>query len=274
MLGCTVGAGQTMTALLTGDVLASLRTDRVAVLDLNPGQGSLASRAEVRPALGQAALLSPSRLAVITPPRPGANGPFGGAQNGPRADAELAFAAATERYDLVLADPATVAVPRLLGLADQLVLVAPASGAAPGAVAMTFEWLDAHGHAGLSARAIMVLNGVSRRSIAHVEQAERVCAGRCRAIVRVPWDDQLEQRPAQRMPAAGPGQQARQHWAGVLGPASAGAFTALAGVLVRNLADRTDGGDRAGFTELVGRVPAPAGVDPGHEPAEAGRAHR
>ncbi|HEX9063779.1 MAG TPA: TcpE family conjugal transfer membrane protein [Streptosporangiaceae bacterium] len=253
VLGCTVGAGQTMTALLTGDVLASLRADRVAVLDLNPGSGSLAKRAEARPALGQAALLGSSRLAVIAPPRPGANGPFGAAQHAPRADAELAFEAATDRYDLVLADPATVAVPRLLGLADQLVLVAPASGAAPGAVAMTFEWLEAHGRSELAAGAIMVLNGVSRRSIAHVEQAERVCAGRCRAIVRVPWDDQLQQRPPLRTPGsdAGP-QRGRPHWAGVLSPGTAAAFTALAGVLVTGLAGR----------------------DPGHEPAELGQGRR
>ena len=39
VLGCTVGAGQTVTTLLTGEVLASLRDDQVAVLDLNPGRG-------------------------------------------------------------------------------------------------------------------------------------------------------------------------------------------------------------------------------------------
>src|SRR6266487_1913636 len=45
VLGCTVGAGPTMTALLTGEVLASLRDEQIAVLDLNPGTGSLAQRA-------------------------------------------------------------------------------------------------------------------------------------------------------------------------------------------------------------------------------------
>jgi TcpE family len=265
VLGCTVGAGQTTTALLTGDMLASLRSDRVAVLDLNPGQASLIRRAEARPALGAAALLTPSRLAVIAPPRPGAHGPLAGEQDATRAEAELAFAAAADRYELVLADPATVAVPRLLGLADQLVLVAPASGAAPGAVAMTFEWLDAHRHASLAAGAIMVLNGVSRRSIAHVEQAERVCVGRCRATVRVPWDDQLQQRPLQPGPAAGAGPQAAQHWAGVVSPATAAAFTALAGVLVASLADRGERPERA---------PARAGASPGHGPAGSGQGRR
>jgi len=84
----------------------------------------------------------------------------------------------------------------------------------------------------------MVLNGVSRRSISQVEQAERVCAGRCRAIVRVPWDDQLQNRTAKRNQPATAGSQAGQHWAGVLSPGTASAYTALAGVLMAGLADQ------------------------------------
>jgi len=260
VIGCTVGAGQTMTTLLLGDVLANLRSDRVAVIDLNPGASSLARRAQARPALSQAALTGRSRLAVIGPQRvPGAEDGCGTrASGGPRdpdADADTLEAAAGQ-HDLVLADPATAAVPRLLAIADQLVLVAPASGAAPGAIAMTFEWLDAHRQADLAAESIMVLNGVSRRSISQVEQAERVCAGRCRAIVRVPWDDQLQSQMAKRIQPAAPGSQAHPHWAGILSPGTASAYTALAGLLVSSL----------------------AGQDPGtgeeHKPAHAGRAER
>jgi len=259
VLGCTVGAGQTMTALLTGEVLASLRADNVAVLDLNPGSGSLARRAESRPALSQAGSLGPSRLVVVVPPRPGSAGHAGAAsqdasRRDPAADA-LAFGAVGDRHDLVLADPATAAVPRLLVIADQLILVAPASAAAPGAIAMTFEWLDAHGQSGLAAGAVMVLNGVSRRSAAFVEQAERVCAGRCRAIVRVPWDDQLQSPSTKWTHQAAPGSQARQHWAGLLSPATAGAYTALAGVLVAGLADRGAGRGREHQAAHAGPVP-------------------
>jgi hypothetical protein len=74
----------------------------------------------------------------------------------------------------------------------------------------------------------MVMNGVSRRSTAHVEQAERGCIGRCRAIVRVPWDDQLGVRAAKGGQPAG----------GTVSAATAGAYTALAGVLVVALADQ------------------------------------
>jgi len=257
VLGCTVGAGQTMTTLLTGEVLASLRSDQVAVMDLNPGSGSLAVRAEGRPALSQAALTGRSRLVVIGPRAATVSPSATPRPRDPAVDA-ITFEAATERYEMVLADPATLAVQKLLAVADQLILVAPASGAAPGAIAMTFEWLEAHGQSALAAGSLMVLNGASRRSSASVEQAERVCAGRCRAIVRIPWDDQLQHQAAKRTLVSGPGSQMRQHWTGVLNPATAAAYTALAGVLVASLA---------------GQGPGPGhGSGDDTEPAHAGKA--
>ena len=45
VLGCTVGAGQTVTALMLADLLAGLRAEPVAALDLNPGPASLAELA-------------------------------------------------------------------------------------------------------------------------------------------------------------------------------------------------------------------------------------
>jgi MinD-like ATPase involved in chromosome partitioning or flagellar assembly len=248
VLGCTVGAGQTMTALLAGEVLASLRADSVAVLDLNPGSGSAINRAEARPALSHSALARSSRLAVIgtDPELSGASdegaGPAGPAEPPPDPNAgAMRFQVAAREHDLVIADPGTAAMPRLLAIADQLILVAPASAAAPSGIAMTFEWLEAHGERDLAARSIMVLNGVSRRSVGSVEQAERVCAGRCRAVVRVPWDDQLQGQAAKLTAPPTPGSQPAQQWTGVLNPATAGAYTALAGVLVASLHERRAG---------------------------------
>jgi len=242
VLGCTVGAGQTVTALLTAEVLASLRSDRVAVLDLNPGPASLARRAQARPALSQAASLASSRLTVLGGParlpEPSDSDGVGHLELPDPAQDVEAFEIAAHQHDLVLADPSTAVVPRLLAIADQLVLVAPASAVAAGSIAMTYEWLEAHGQAGLAASAIMVLNGVSRRSIAHVEQAERVGVGRCRAIVRVPWDEQLINQTAKQTHRATRGSPPRQRWAGLLSPNTVGAFTALAGVLVASLAER------------------------------------
>ena len=93
---------------------------------------------------------------------------------------------------------------------------------------MTNEWLDGHGYTELAARAVTVINGVSKRSMADVQQAENVARGRCRAIVRVPWDDQLDADRGQ-----GPGPRS-------LRAQTRHAFTALAGVTLAGLAVAAD----------------------------------
>src|SRR5262249_58660778 len=80
VLGCTVGAGQTMTALLTGEVLASLRDEPVVALDLNSGPGSLADRARSVPSVTGPGRPMPSRLIVIT--RETGGGPGAGPPDG------------------------------------------------------------------------------------------------------------------------------------------------------------------------------------------------
>ena len=200
VLGCTVGAGQTMTALMTGEVLATVRGEPIAVLDLNPGRGSLAERADSMPAVVAAQAPVPSQLAVISSGGTQPDGPPGE----PGRDDAKVFELLSARYSLALADPAASAVPRVLAIADQLVLVAPASQDAARAIAMTLEWLEAHGYAGLAGGSAIAINGVSRQTMPHVEQAEAVARGRCRAIVRVPWDDQLRRPGPERASGADP----------------------------------------------------------------------
>ena len=209
-LGCTSGAGQTVTALMTGQLLAALRGDPVAAIDLNPGHGSLVRRAQAAPALTVAALLAggadagPARCSrgragarfdIITADADPAVAP------GDRDYARLAERAG-RHYPLTMLDPGASEVTRVLGIADQLVLVAPASADAPRSLAMTQEWLNSNGHAELAARAVTVVNGVSKASMSDVEQAEAVARGRCRAIVRIPWDDVPGRGRAE---SAGPG---------------------------------------------------------------------
>jgi hypothetical protein len=228
VLGCTVGAGQTVTTLLTGEILASLRDDdQVAVLDLNPGPGSLAERARAVPALNPAQPAAPSRLEVVT--REAVGDP------GAPDDATKIFELLSARYPLTLADPGAAAVPRVLATATQLIMVAPASQDAASALATTREWLEAHGHAELANGAITVLNGVSRHTMAHVEQAEALARGRCRAIVRVPWDDHLRKPEPERGSPAGVATPPVPS-PGPLSPPALHAYTALAGVLVAALA--------------------------------------
>ena len=124
-------------------------------------------------------------------------------------------------YPLTMLDPGAPGLTKLLTIADQLVVVVPASVEAAGALADTRDWLDAHGFADLATHSVTLINGVSKRSMADVAQAESVARGRCRAIVRVPWDDMLP------VGVTGPS---------TLRPQTRVAYTALAGVLVAGMA--------------------------------------
>ncbi len=233
VLGCTGGAGQTVTTLLTGQLLASLRDEPVAVLDLATGQGTLTDQARLIPVLLPRKRISgePSPLA-------------GGAERGLQVvtardnseDPDEIISAVAARYPLTLADPDAGRVPRTLRAADQLILVAPATAEAPASLAMTLEWLEAHGHAALATGAITVLNGVSPASTEHADRAAAVARGRCRAIVQVPWDEHVRARRA-------------------LGTGTIHAYTALAGVLVAALA-----GGQVQPQQPVPQDPAQAGA--------------
>jgi MinD-like ATPase involved in chromosome partitioning or flagellar assembly len=221
VLGCTSGAGQTVTVLMTGHILATLREVPVAALDLNPGDHSLA--AHLAPTTSVKALLS-----AADPPDPDP-GPAlevieaepGSARTLDNADYRRLADVLAGRYPLTIIDPAPSGLMRELSVADQLVLVAPASPYAATSLANTQQWLGAHGYGELAARAVTLVNGVSRRTMENVVRAESVARGRCRAIVRVPLDDLLSALPSD--PSA-------------LSPQTRLAYTALAGVLVAGMA--------------------------------------
>src|SRR5262249_44942418 len=79
-LGCTRGAGQTLTALMTSHILAAVRGVPVAALDLNPGATSLAARRA--PAVSVQALLAGQEPGHLGHPgylgHPGDTDPSGG----------------------------------------------------------------------------------------------------------------------------------------------------------------------------------------------------
>ena len=157
VLGCTAGAGQTVTTLLAGQVLASLRGEPVAVLDLRPGPGSLTEWARsiprllpgLRPAadIGEHAGAS-SRLRSLR--ERGLQVVTAESRDDQAADPGSLIDAVVARYPLTIADPAAGHVPRVLQVAEQLVLVAPASADAAHSLAMTLEWLEAHNHRDLA----------------------------------------------------------------------------------------------------------------------------
>ncbi|MEU4406637.1 TcpE family conjugal transfer membrane protein [Streptosporangium sp. NPDC023963] len=238
VLGCTGGAGQTTTALMLGHTLARYREDRVLAVDASTGSHALSGRIQgespetlssllsgldnVQGYLGMRAYTSrcASGLEVL------AGDSDAGAEQRLSdrtlfSDRRLgqAMDMLDRHYKTIVVDPAAALAARVLPYADQLVLVVPASEDGPDAVAMTYEWLDGHGCADLRHRAVMVVNGVSRRSMADVEQAEAVARGRCRAIVRVPWEDALAPGRADRVEPShlrAPGRRAYLALAGVV----------------------------------------------------------
>ncbi|MFI7466320.1 TcpE family conjugal transfer membrane protein [Nonomuraea sp. NPDC049646] len=248
VLGCTGGAGQSTTALMLGHTFATYRDDRIVAVDANTGGTTLTSRIEPETPETLTSLLSgldqvsgyltmrgfttrtASGLEVIS-----ADTDAGAEQR--LADRSFfsdhrlgeSMRLLDRHYKLSVIDPAAALAARILPYADQLVLVVPASEEAAEAVAMTYEWLDGHGCGELRRRAVMVVNGVSRRSMADVEQAEAVARGRCRAIVRVPWEDGLAPGGAE---IVDPGQ---------LRAAGRRAYLALAGVVVAGFAVQAHG---------------------------------
>jgi hypothetical protein len=72
----------------------------------------------------------------------------------------------------------------------------------------------------------------------HAEQAELVVRGRCRAIVRVPWDDHLAEPWAGEGVPGSPGEAGEPSQLTQLRPPVLQAYTALAGVLIASLASR------------------------------------
>jgi TcpE family len=228
ILGCTSGAGQSVTALMTASMLASLREHPVAAVDLHDG-----TLARYRaPAAWLEELLAGKPPQTIGPNRPDGLHPTPKpsparldvvASHEPLNDGdEIKLAVQLNRhYPLTVLDPGAAGLTRLLKVTDQLVVVVPANVDAAGALADTRDWLDNNGHADLAMQAVTVINGVSRRSLPDVENAESIARGRSRAIVRVPWDDMLP------VAAANPS---------TLRPQTRVAYTALAGVLVAGLA--------------------------------------
>jgi MinD-like ATPase involved in chromosome partitioning or flagellar assembly len=228
ILGCTSGAGQSVTALMTASMLASLREQPVAAVDLHDGtlaryrapaawlEELLAGKPpqQIRPArpdgLHPSPKPNPARLDVVASHEPLNDGD------------EIKLAVQLNRhYPLTVLDPGAATLTRLLKVTDQLVVVVPANVDAAGALADTRDWLDNNGHAELAMQSVTVINGVSRRSLPDVESAEAIARGRSRAIVRVPWDDMLP------VAAANPS---------TLRPQTRVAYTALSGVLVAGLA--------------------------------------
>jgi hypothetical protein len=101
VLGCTAGAGQTITTLLLGQMLTSLRGEPVAVVDLSEGESSLTAQARSIPVL-----LPARRTGAGRPPGSAAGRGLQVVTAGSSDDdAGQVLNAVVARYPLTLADP-------------------------------------------------------------------------------------------------------------------------------------------------------------------------
>ncbi|WP_081643023.1 MinD/ParA family protein [Nocardiopsis sp. CNS-639] len=206
------GVGKTTTTVALGATLASLRGDRVLAVDANPDRGTLSDKvrletaATIRDLLNERHLVSryadirgftsqaPSRLEILASDRdPAVSEAFSDA------DYREVARIVEHFYSICITDCGTgllhSAMRGVLGLADQVVLVSSASVDGARSASATLDWLEAHGHGSLVRNAVVVLSMVRSDSKSSVDlnRLEEHFAGRCRDVVRVPWDGHLEE---------------------------------------------------------------------------------
>jgi MinD-like ATPase involved in chromosome partitioning or flagellar assembly len=206
------GVGKTTTTVGIGSVLASLRGDRVIAVDANPDRGTLSDKVRLETAATVRDLLNerdqiqryadvraftsqaPSRLEVLASDRdPAVSVAFS-------EDDYYDVARVLEHYySICITDCGTgllhSAMAAVLRIADQIVLVSSPSVDGARSASATLDWLDAHGLDDLVRNAVVVLSIIRPRhkSTVDIDRLQLHFAGRCRAVVRVPYDAHLEE---------------------------------------------------------------------------------
>jgi putative peptide zinc metalloprotease protein len=203
------GVGKTTITLALGSIFAMLRGDRVVAVDANPDAGNLAHRvapphprkitdvlrevdridsyAVLRDYTSQAVESRLEVLASDDDPRIG--------QALDRDDYHGLITLLDRFYNLILLDTGTgildSANQGLLEEADQLVVVLGPGLDGGRAAALTLDWMDQHDFGGLVTRAVVVINGLRKRSDQPHELMRRHFEKRCQHVLVVPWDPAL-----------------------------------------------------------------------------------
>jgi len=206
------GVGKTTTVVGLGATLASFRGDRVIAVDANPDRGTLSDKVRLETAATIRDLLNErgqvhryadvrafttqasSRLEVLASDRdPGVSVAFSAGDYCDAAGVLENF------YSICITDCGTgllhSAMSGVLRMADQVVLVSSPSVDGARSASATLDWLDAHDYGTLVKNAVVVLSAIRRRSRSTVDldRLEAHFAGRCRAVVRIPYDSHLEE---------------------------------------------------------------------------------
>ncbi|TYB50025.1 AAA family ATPase [Actinomadura chibensis] len=206
------GVGKTTTTTGLGSMLGSLRGDTVIAVDANPDRGTLSDKVKLETAATVRDLLNNrdnihryadvraftsqnnARLEVLASDRdPAVSEAFS-------ADDYAAVAVVLEQYySICITDCGTgllhSAMAGVLSLADQLVLVSSPSVDGARSASATLDWLEAHDHGHLVRNGVVVLSMVRNRTRSQVDldKLQAHFESRCRAVVRIPYDDHLEE---------------------------------------------------------------------------------
>ncbi|MFG2088882.1 AAA family ATPase [Spirillospora sp. NPDC048824] len=206
------GVGKTTTTTGLGSMLGSFRGDRVIAVDANPDRGTLSDKVRLETAATVRDLLNnrdqihryadvraftsqnEARLEILASDRdPAVSEAFS-------AEDYAAVAVVLEQYySVCITDCGTgllhSAMAGVLSLADQLVLVSSPSVDGARSASATLDWLEAHDHSHLVRNGVVVLSMVRNRTRSQVDldKLQAHFESRCRAVVRIPYDDHLEE---------------------------------------------------------------------------------
>lgn len=203
------GVGKTTTSLMVGHALAA-GGERVLAIDANPDGGSLADRIQRQTPL----TLTDLSLAIATGRIKDASAVEGfvsraesglevlAGSNEPQAMVALTqdayqrtFELLSSRYRIFVCDTGTrITEPTfeaLLRQADQVVLCGTPPLDSARVAARTLDWFEMRGYKELARSAIVALGGVQERSRIDVDKLQRYFEARTRAVIQVPWDEDL-----------------------------------------------------------------------------------
>jgi MinD-like ATPase involved in chromosome partitioning or flagellar assembly len=203
------GVGKTTITTLLGMALASVREDRIIAIDANPDRGTLServtkqTRATVRDVVNRGASIQgftdftklvsrdATRLDILASDTdPMLSEAFD--ENDYNVVADLA----SRYYSIVLTDCGTGIVHSVmratLQRADSIVVVSGGSVDEARLASETLTWLEANDYGDLVRNAVVAINTATQgTNLVKLEEIEAHFASRVRAIVRIPYDDQL-----------------------------------------------------------------------------------
>ncbi|WP_433558550.1 MinD/ParA family ATP-binding protein [Pseudonocardia xinjiangensis] len=201
------GVGKTTVTALLGLALAEHRGDRVVALDADPDAGTLADRLTGEPGTTVRDLLDhiedvqalpdvarftslAGRLQVLASEQDAARSV---AIN--RAEYEQVCTVLSRFYNIVVTDSGTgmmhSAMHGTLATTDSLVVVGALTLDSASRASKTLDWLLAHGHRDLVARAVVVLSGDRTSREVDTTRLRAHFSARCRAVVDIPHDPHL-----------------------------------------------------------------------------------